>query len=153
MLVESLITSMLLQNNQNDIIDKYNLGGCKMPVQALERTFIDKVFAICDYYLGNDILKHSRYIYDLYKILPLVKFDEKFIELIQEVKLIRYTLRHCPSASGDVDINQCLQDIVDKNIYCNDYNAITKILLYENVEYDAAINVLKDIVNTGAFTN
>lgn len=42
-------------------------------LQGLDRTLVDKVFAICDYYLQNRIKKHSRHIYDIYKLLPLVE--------------------------------------------------------------------------------
>ena len=31
-----------------------NLEPFEMNVQSLDRTFIDKVFALCDYYMEND---------------------------------------------------------------------------------------------------
>ena len=40
----------------------------EMPVQTLERTLIDKIFAICDYYLENMKERDSRHIYDICKI-------------------------------------------------------------------------------------
>ena len=44
---------------------------------SLERTFVDKVFAICDCYLSGDIPpRQSRHIYDLRKLLGMVSLDD-----------------------------------------------------------------------------
>ena len=50
----------------------YGLYPFDMKVQGLDRTFVDKVFAICDYYLQDNINKHSRHLYDVYGTLTLV---------------------------------------------------------------------------------
>ena len=42
-----------------------------MKVQGLDRTLVDKVFAICDYYMQDRVKKHSRHIYDIYKLIDL----------------------------------------------------------------------------------
>ena len=39
----------------------------KMPVQELEHTLVDKIFAVCDYYLENMRERDSRHIYDICK--------------------------------------------------------------------------------------
>ena len=39
-----------LHETQHDLLDKYLLLPFKMKVQSLERTLIDKMFAVCDYY-------------------------------------------------------------------------------------------------------
>lgn len=45
--------------------------------QTLVRTLIDKVFAICDYALSDNITGHSRHIYDLYKLLKVITLDRR----------------------------------------------------------------------------
>lgn len=53
-----------------------------MNVQSLERTFIDKIFAICDYRIQNMQDRDSRHLYDICKLLPVIKMDLKLNELI-----------------------------------------------------------------------
>ena len=57
----------------------------EMKVQGIDRTLADKVFAVSDYYLQGKVAKHSRHLYDIYKLLPLVPQDENFRELVKEV--------------------------------------------------------------------
>ena len=74
-------------------------------VQGIDRTLADKVFAICDYYIQSKTAKHSRHLYDIYKLLPLVPQDEKFRQLIQEVRAVRAQSVVCPSAQPEVNIS------------------------------------------------
>ena len=60
-----------------------------MKVQAIDRTLIDKVFAICDYYMKGDVRRHSRHIYNIFKLLPMVPLDDDFGKLVKEVREIR----------------------------------------------------------------
>ncbi len=90
-------------------LSDYGLEPFMMNVQALERTLIDKVFAICDYYLTQKSRRLSRHIYDIHKILPLVKFDEHFKELLEKVREIRCSLDICPSAKPGININLLLK--------------------------------------------
>ncbi len=69
----SLIYDYLLNNQNNDIIKLYGLAPFVLNVQTADRTFVDKLFALGDYYLTNTIQGHSRHIYDLYKLLPKKK--------------------------------------------------------------------------------
>lgn len=48
--VDSLIGRFLMAENA-EIIEEYGLQPFTMTVQTLDRTLIDKVFALCDYYL------------------------------------------------------------------------------------------------------
>ena len=48
----------------------------KMNVQSLERTFVDKVFAVCDYRLENMWERDSRHLYDIAKIYTHVDFND-----------------------------------------------------------------------------
>ena len=67
----------LFMEEAPDVISQYNLDPFSMKVQGLDRTLIDKVFAICDYYLNNNVTKHSRHIYDIYKLTPSPKNGHK----------------------------------------------------------------------------
>lgn len=100
------------------------------------------------YFPTNQIEKHSRHIYDVYKILPNIMLDENFINLINEVRKIRKSLSHCPSANSAIPVSQYLQEIVEKDVYRKDYEQITRPLLYTIIEYDEAIKALKKIVKS-----
>lgn len=110
-----------------------------MQVQSLERTFIDKVFAICDYRLQDMQDRDSRHLYDIAKLLPKVEIDDELGVLIDEVREDRMLFRNNPSAQPEHNIPEMLKEIISSRFYEQDYNNITKKLLYENVSYDEAI--------------
>lgn len=125
----------------------------EMNVQSIERTFIDKVFAVCDYRIQNMEDRDSRHLYDIAKMLPLITFDLKLDKLIDEVREDRMSSKNNPSAQLEYDINEMLKDIIDKRFYERDYNFITKKLLYEDYSYDEAIsNGIAKIISTDVFT-
>ena len=125
----------------------------EMNVQSIERTFIDKVFAVCDYKIENMEDRDSRHLYDIAKMMPLITFDSKLDKLIDDVRDDRMTSKNNPSAQLEYNINEMLKEIIDKRFYERDYNFVTKKLLYENYSYDDAINNgIAKIVNTDVFT-
>ena len=134
-----------------EMIDKYHIGTFEMKVQGLDRTLADKVFAICDYYLQNRIKKHSRHIYDIYKLLPFVEVDENFKNLVAEVRDIRKSSNTCPSAQDDADIPALLQTIIEQKIYKEDYQNLTEALLEEEISYETAIQAVEKIQTGGIF--
>ena len=124
----------------------------EISVQTLERTFIDKVFAICDYKIENMEDRDSRHLYDIAKILPLITFDEKLDKLIDDVRDDRMNSKNNPSASLEYNINDMLKEIIDKRFYERDYNFVTKKLLYEDYSYEKAINNgIRKILETNVF--
>lgn len=135
-------------NNQtmDSIIEEYDLHPFEVKVQTLERTFIDKMFALGDYYLTNKTKGYSRHLYDLYKIMPHIKFNEKFYSLFVEVKDIRSKDSDCLSANPEHNLKDLLQIICDSNYYKNDYNDITSGLLFENISYETVKENLKNII-------
>ena len=110
-----------------------------MNVQSLERTFIDKVFAICDYRIQNMEERDSRHLYDVAKIMPYIKLDEELDKLIDQVREDRMLSKNNPSADLKYNINDMLKEIINKRFYENDYNGITSKLLYEDYSYDNSI--------------
>ena len=110
-----------------------------MHVQSLERTFIDKVFAICDYRIQDMQDRDSRHLYDIAKLLPEVEITPKLDELIDTVREDRMHSKNNPSAQLKYNIPDMLKEIISSRFYESDYNSITKKLLYEDVSYDEAI--------------
>ena len=64
--VNSIIGDWLIKNNMQEIANEFNLIPFSICVQKLERTFIDKVFAICDYFKRKESARNSRHIYMTY---------------------------------------------------------------------------------------
>ena len=141
----------LLQEEAPEMLTEYSLNPFEMKVQGLDRTLIDKVFAVCDYYLSGRVKKHSRHIYDIYKLSPLVRQDDDFRKLIQEVRDVRSKASICLSAQPDVNVTELLHKIIHDEVYKEDYNTLTVRLLKEKVDYNEAIQALRKIADSGFF--
>ena len=111
-----------------------------MQVQSLNRTFIDKVFAICDYRLQDMQDRDSRHLYDIAKLLPEIKITPELDALIDDVRDDRMQSKNNPAAQLEHDIPAMLKEIISSRFYESDYNNITKKLLYEDVSYEEAIS-------------
>lgn len=142
--VSSYIGEMMI-TEAPELIRVFALEPFEMKVQGIERTLADKVFAVCDYYLDHSVKKHSRHIYDIYELLPLVELDNDFKKLAAEVREIRKASSKCPSAREDVNIPELLKIIIQKEVYKTDYKEITEKILLERIPYDIAIEALKQI--------
>lgn len=129
----------------------YGLEPFMMNVQVLERTLIDKVFAICDYYLAEKSRRLSRHIYDIHKILPRINFNEQFRKLLQKVRKIRSSLDICPSAKPGININQLLKEICDKDFFKSDYEGVTQFFIFDNIKYKETKESLKKIIDSNVF--
>lgn len=138
--VSSYVYEYMKIKGFDNIISECELEPFKIRVQSLERTFIDKLFAIADYYLANEKSEHSRHLYDLYKIKNNINFNEDFFKLFNEVRNERKTHEKCLSAMDIISIKDVLKEIVEKDYYKDDYENITCNLLFEKVQY----NIVKD---------
>lgn len=147
----SLIYEYLLRAGYVEMIEQYDLLPFELNVQSAERTLIDKVFALGDYYLDDKITEHSRHIYDLYKLLEVVKLSDNLKPLITEVAAERRTHAACLSAQEGVDIQELLIKILNEGAYRSDYESITHSLLFEKVDYATAISGLQKIVDSEIF--
>ena len=150
--VHSYIGDMMEQEAP-DAIEEYNLNPFEMKVQEIDRTLADKVFAVCDYYLQGKVAKHSRHLYDIYKLLPLVPQNENFRELVKEVRAVRAQSVVCPSALPEADVPELLEKIIKERAYKQDYDSLTTQLLEENVPYDTVIAALKKVAENSLFEN
>ena len=146
----SMIGEFLLSQGHNDAVVDYELAPYEIKVQALERTFIDKVFALCDYYLSNEVLRQSRHIYDIYKLMTLVDWKNQR-ELICQVRNDRKPNRKCLSAQDGVSVSAVLAQIIDSSFYKKDYEEVTASLLSENVDYETAIQSVSRIIESKVF--
>jgi len=133
--VKSIIQEYLEARGFDDKVKEFELSAFDVRTQSLDRTLVDKIFAIGDYYIKNNINQHSRHIYDIYKILPHVKIDTQFKELFEEVRQLRKTSQYCHSAQDGVDLPKVLREILDKDAFKKDYEQKTMLLLFEEVKY------------------
>lgn len=148
----SYIGEYLISINKIDILEKYDLKPFLIKVQALERTFVDKVFAICDYYEHREEYRNSRHIYDLFMIEKEIDLlSDKIKQLIKSVRNDRKKSKRCISAADGYDINVTLQTIVNTNYYRKDYNDVTRLLLTKDLPYEIAITVINKIVKLNLF--
>lgn len=147
----SYIGEYLSAINRMDLIKEFELEPFEIQVQSLGRTLVDKVFAICDYYLRNEVQRNSRHIYDICQILTKVELNDDLKELIHEVRVERQKSDRCPSSVEGVSINKILNEIISSNFYKRDYENVTRILLFKDFEYEDAIKSLDAIIKSNIF--
>lgn len=149
--IDSFVGQTVAKYNSN-VAEEFGLLPFAMPVQDIRRTFIDKVFALCDYYLAGKSERYSRHIYDIYQILQQIKIESIDKELVSDVRQVRRGIKKCESAKEGANPTKLLQEIIDKDFFRQDYDEITKALLFTYVPYKTAISALEDIVKSGIFT-
>lgn len=150
--VDSYIYQFLSKENMN-IVNDFDLHPFQMHLQSLERTFVDKIFAVCDYYMTDKIKRNSRHLYDIYMLMPHVRQDAELCNLVHAVRKARAEMgiSVCPSAQKRVSIPDILQDIISKNVYKNDYETITTYFQNKPLSYANAISALKQIADGDLF--
>ena len=134
-----------------EFLEKSKLDKFSMKLQSLERTFIDKIYALCDYYIESKSKRYSRHLYDLYMLTPLMKFDISLKKLIEEVRLHRKFMPNCPSAQDGVSIKSLILEFCDNGFYEEDYLSITNYFTNNPVKYEDVIKNMIDIVESGLF--
>ena len=127
------------EKNGITLLIPFDEAKISMQVQSLERTFIDKIFAVCDYRIQNMMDRDSRHLYDIAKLLPEVEITPELDSLIDRVRDDRMKSKNNPSAQLKYNIPEMLKEIISSRFYESDYNNITKKLLYEDVSYNDAI--------------
>lgn len=150
-LASNIIYDYLKNNNLLDKVSFDEIEPFEIKTQSITRTFVDKVFALCDYYLNNDIVEHSRHLYDIHKMFDSVNFDGRLKLFIKEIRESRKLKRFCTSADDKYDINLLLKNIIEKNVYKKDYEDITKLIIYDNISYEDTINTIQKIINYNVF--
>lgn len=133
---------------EEELIATYDLGTFPMRVQSLNRTLIDKVFAVCDYYLQDKAHRNARHLYDIYKLAQHVDMDSDFLELVNEVRAHRITMGSeiAPAAPLDVNIVELVQKLCDEDFYKEDYRETTLKLISDSLEYEMLKRHYKELV-------
>lgn len=149
--IRNYIGDYLEGRGRTDLAEQFSLGRFSMNLQSLERTYIDKVFALCDYYLQGRSKRCSRHLYDIYKLTPLIKFDDGFAILIGEVREHRSRMQVCPSAKDAVDVSAVIMEFCDNSFYREDYQAITSYFAADAVPYDEAIGQMRALAASDLF--
>jgi len=154
--VDSLIYKYLSQFAEGQtMIEHYSLDPFSITVQSIERTFIDKIFAICDYHIQKDYDKHSRHIYDLHMLWTSKMLDLELVKsIIPAVLAERNNFpTHNPSAQPGTDIRILLYEATHCIDYRNDFEKITQELVYNVVKYDVCIKSLDEIIAMNILPN
>ena len=148
-LVDNYIYRFLRKIDRLDIAESYNLMPFEITTQTIERTLVDKVFAICDYYMQGKTERHSRHLYDIHKIVTYVGIMDEMKRLVPEVRAVRSNLSICPSAMEAVNVTNILYEIIDKQVYKMDYENITLGLLFVPETYQAVIQSIRQLAESG----
>lgn len=136
-----------LGSEEEEFITSYDLGGFSMRVQSLNRTLIDKIFAVCDYYMQGKSHRNARHLYDIYKLAKYVEIDDVFMDLVKEVRAHRITMGSeiAPAAPLDVNILELVQKICDEDFYKEDYRETTLKLIPDSLDYEILKNHYKEL--------
>ena len=137
-----------LGREEEEIIATYDLGTFPMRVQSLNRTLIDKVFAVCDYYLQGKAHRNARHLYDIYKLAEYVEINDDFLELAKQVRAHRIEMGReiAPAAPLDINILELVQKICDGDFYKADYQNTTLKLISDSLEYETLKEHYKKLV-------
>lgn len=138
-----------LKDDEPELIGEYNLLPFPMQVQSLERTLIDKLFALCDYYIQNKAARNSRHLYDIYKLGQQVSVNNNFKSLVTEVRQHRFEIKDnvAPSADPSVDIAATIKDFCGKDFYADDYERTTKNLISDEISYQEVKSFILQFTN------
>jgi len=148
-MVDNYIYRFLNKINRLDLAETYDLMPFEITTQTIERTLVDKVFALCDYYMQEKVKRHSRHLYDVHKIVGAIGISDELPALIPEVRTVRSPLPVCPSAKEDVCVSDVLHEILESNAYKSDYEDITMGLLFVPETYETVIQSLQKIADSG----
>ena len=98
--------------------------------------------------MRGELERHSRHLYDIYKIVNLIGITEEMRGLIPKVRKVRSELEICPSAKDNVDVTGILNEIIEKQVYKKDYDEITFGLLFVPETYDTVITGVKQLADS-----
>jgi hypothetical protein len=147
--VSNYITNYLSEIEEGpDLIKTYALDAFEMSIQSIDRTFIDKLFAICDYHLEKTYERYSRHLYDIHMIWNSGLLNRDVVaSIIDDVISDRQRLSmHNPSSNPGSRPKNILQEIIDNKVFEKDYRDITLGFIYKEVSYETCINTLRIIL-------
>lgn len=136
-----------LKIENQELAERFGLAPFEMRVQSLSRTFLDKVFALCDYYLEGKSKRYSRHLYDVNKLRELVEINDELRALALEVREHRGRLSICPSAKAGIDIRRKIHEFCDADFYKTDYGKITQYFAADSVPYEDTIRTIREVAD------
>lgn len=139
--IDSYIGQYIRSKYGNDSVSKYELDTFNINTISVYRTFVDKLFAIADYYMLGKNKRYSRHLYDLYKIINYIDLSDTSVvsgiqQLLGRVRIDRQASRNCVSAQQGINLSQVIMEALSKDFYKDDYNNITSNILYEKITYE-----------------
>lgn len=149
--IRNYIGDYLVERQREDLVEQFSLERFFMKLQSLERTYIDKVFALCDYFIQGRAKRCSRHLYDIYKLSSIIHFDEEFAKLVREVREHRAKMPICPSAWPGVDVPAIITQFCDTAFYEDDYQAITSYFAADFIPYEDTIAKMREIADGRLF--
>lgn len=139
-LIGNYFNEYFLQHDQTDLSSKFLLDAFEMSLQTIERTYIDKIFALCDYYLQNKSKRYSRHLYDIYKLTDRIQFNSQFYNLFYETRHQRQQMPICPSAQDNIHLSDLIREFCNNNYYQKDFESITTYFSEEPIAYEDTIH-------------
>lgn len=149
--IDSFVGETLAKYDET-AVKEFELEPFTMSVMDIRRTFVDKVFALCDYYLTGQSERYSRHIYDIYQILEHISLDDIDRQLVEEVRNERLKDIRCVSVLENQNPTKILAEIVSTGYFKADYKKITEMLLFSRIPYEQAITAMEKLVESGIFT-
>jgi hypothetical protein len=149
-MVSNFISNYLLESNELELIEEFKLEPFEMLIQSVERTFIDKMFAICDYHLEGKYHRYSRHIYDTHMIWSSGILNQELLrsivmDVVKDRQLFGNRNKSCQPGLKPLNI---LTEIIEEEVYKADFNNVTSQFIYKAVEYDTCIKSLKEIIKS-----
>lgn len=148
--VSNYITRFLEKEELSNLIDDYKLHPFMMNIQSIDRTFLDKLFALCDYHHDEDYFRKSRHIYDIHKIYQsgLLELEKLSSLVFQVIETRRAGSKSYSCQVGYKPLN-VLEEIIEKAVYKEDYEKNTREFLSVYVDYETTIASIKEILTKG----
>lgn len=147
--VSNYITKYLEKTNRQELITKYQLEPFRMNVQTIERTLIDKLYALCDYHIQGKYERNSRHLYDIHMIWNSNELDTDLMKkiVLNVTKDRQLYGKNNSSCAPFQNPNSILKELINKGVYKDDFENITTEFIYDDVTYEQTIDTLKVIVN------
>ena len=146
--IGNYIGDYLVKKKRLDLASQFLLDEFNMKLQVIERTYIDKIFALCDYYMKKQSKRFSRHLYDIYKLTEHVEIDADFLKIVKEVRAHRIAMGSeiAPAAPLDVDILELVRKVCDEDFYKEDYRETTLKLISDSLEYEMLKKHYRELV-------
>ncbi len=143
--IGSYIGDYFIKRDRADLAARFRLDAFDMKLQAVERTYIDKIFALCDYYMQGKSKRYSRHLYDIFKLTDRLDAESVLSNLYGEIRKHRKKMKNCPSAEDGVNIPELINAFCDDDFYKNDYQEITNYFSDDYVAYEDTIEQMRKL--------